>query len=513
MEFSENAVVYHPQHGIGRVALSGDDDFIVEFDSGAEEVFLTGMSAAELPVKLHPEGFHLLRRDHPETVAAAVASDPVGLAVRISRDYGQQIDAARISALLKGNEVDEDDWEPWIKALLSRLDADPRFTVSCKNKISYIGEIEEISLGLLEKFKRAVKMKDKLKVCKEFIKAGERGVPVERNRAAAVSFFINVIRGDSNLPGARIEALLALQSVSPEDAEKTAGELANDLRAIPIELCTDRIADINETALRRQFLDLLWEIRGGDFPEIIVTLIRRFRRLRDFTLDYLFADDKHKDTLNGLVGEAVGNISTSINIFLWVCGVFFKGPDKLEKLGIEKRPFIQDMFKHLSRTHLTGAFSSRPKDGPYVSQDESEMLTLLRDRKALKRVVEALDVPTGTEFLRLYAMCTAIVEDERIANVAEFQTLRPELSGHYATRTAEQEKTQITRETHDKYNEEFRRIVDVEIPANVEQIRIAREWGDLRENAEYQTARDKQELLRARKIFLERVLGSCEVID
>lgn len=60
--------------------------------------------------------------------------------------------------------------------------------------------------------------------------------------------------------------------------------------------------------------------------------------------------------------------------------------------------------------------------------------------------------------------------------------------------------------------EEFRRLVEVDIPKNTEEIARARELGDLRENSEYQYAKDQQRILLARReewgVALEKMHGT-----
>ncbi len=60
--------------------------------------------------------------------------------------------------------------------------------------------------------------------------------------------------------------------------------------------------------------------------------------------------------------------------------------------------------------------------------------------------------------------------------------------------------------------EEFRNLVEVEIPNNTKEIEFARGYGDLRENFEYQSAKDQQRILLARReewgIALEKMQGA-----
>jgi transcription elongation factor GreA len=60
---------------------------------------------------------------------------------------------------------------------------------------------------------------------------------------------------------------------------------------------------------------------------------------------------------------------------------------------------------------------------------------------------------------------------------------------------------------------ELKRIKEVDRPENVKEIENALEHGDLRENAEYHAAKERQAALEGRMRFIESRLARAEVID
>lgn len=60
---------------------------------------------------------------------------------------------------------------------------------------------------------------------------------------------------------------------------------------------------------------------------------------------------------------------------------------------------------------------------------------------------------------------------------------------------------------------ELKKIKEVDRPENVKEIEAALEHGDLRENAEYHAAKERQGAIDARMRYLEYRLGNAQVID
>jgi transcription elongation factor GreA len=75
------------------------------------------------------------------------------------------------------------------------------------------------------------------------------------------------------------------------------------------------------------------------------------------------------------------------------------------------------------------------------------------------------------------------------------------------------QKNPITPEGAARLREELIHLKSVERPAVIQAIATAREHGDLKENAEYHAARDKQSFIEGRIKEIEDKLARAEVID
>lgn len=75
------------------------------------------------------------------------------------------------------------------------------------------------------------------------------------------------------------------------------------------------------------------------------------------------------------------------------------------------------------------------------------------------------------------------------------------------------EKIPLTQAGYDALNAELKHLKSVERPAIIQAISEAREHGDLSENAEYHSAKEKQSFIEGRVKELEGAISLADVID
>ncbi|HNF30692.1 MAG TPA: hypothetical protein PLY81_10460 [Chitinophagaceae bacterium] len=71
----------------------------------------------------------------------------------------------------------------------------------------------------------------------------------------------------------------------------------------------------------------------------------------------------------------------------------------------------------------------------------------------------------------------------------------------------------VTQETFDKMKETLQKMKAIDRPAASKAIAEAREKGDLKENAEYDSAKEAQGLLEARIKQLEGAIATAKIVD
>ncbi|HYW83202.1 MAG TPA: transcription elongation factor GreA, partial [Spirochaetia bacterium] len=71
----------------------------------------------------------------------------------------------------------------------------------------------------------------------------------------------------------------------------------------------------------------------------------------------------------------------------------------------------------------------------------------------------------------------------------------------------------VTRASFEKKQQDLKRVIDVEIPENSKEIGVAMSKGDLRENAEYKAALEKQEMLKVTASRLKEEVQQAQIFN
>jgi transcription elongation GreA/GreB family factor len=97
--------------------------------------------------------------------------------------------------------------------------------------------------------------------------------------------------------------------------------------------------------------------------------------------------------------------------------------------------------------------------------------------------------------------------------MARVLKLHPEVQDLVAGREVEEEFLIVSEESLETRKKAYDKLIKEEIPQNREDIKIARSYGDLRENFEYKSSKEYQRILMKRKADWERDLRLANPMD
>jgi transcription elongation GreA/GreB family factor len=206
------------------------------------------------------------------------------------------------------------------------------------------------------------------------------------------------------------------------------------------------------------------------------------------------------DVLADFLKKAVRNRNLSTDLLIWITK---------ERKGLAAPVFDIDLgnaiLGALEDDHMAG--------GPKRTGRLAEALN--NDRELLGELVAEAD----DDDLRLFAkrLMASNVFDEltRRSLMARVIKARPEMEALMAegAETQKDEALIVSWESLEKKKQELDDIINVKIPQNKKDISIAREYGDLRENFEYKSAKQQQAVLLRMQSKIERELRHARGTD
>ena len=189
------------------------------------------------------------------------------------------------------------------------------------------------------------------------------------------------------------------------------------------------------------------------------------------------------------------------------------GPDSLLWICRERKKLAEPVFDHeVGNAILSLLERDAMDDGPRKS---SRLQSYFMDEKDLiADLIGGAEVNVAKNFGRKLHQGQIFPELDRKSLMARVIKAAPETQ-ELVTSDGEQSNTDIVSswDSIDKRKAEYKDLVDNQIPQNREDIKIAKSYGDLRENAEYHMAKDNQKVLMRRKADHEKALGEVQGTD
>ncbi len=198
--------------------------------------------------------------------------------------------------------------------------------------------------------------------------------------------------------------------------------------------------------------------------------------------------------------SAIARRALGPDALIWVCRER-KGP-ALEVFSADVGASVLNL---LENDHLS--------DGP---RKTSRLQSLLGDDKSLLTdLVGIMDINESRNFARRLLDCPVFGELEKKSLMARIIRVRPEtaelVSGVNSKRP--DEILLVSWESLEKKKAELDDLIRNKIPQNLNDVKIARSYGDLRENFEYKSAKDLEKYLAHRRNALEKEISNSRGTD
>lgn len=472
LRFAPGDVYFLPGRGPGRIVELNPALDVIRLEVGATKLPLSLISAERTLERL-PEGHFLRDRlERPDEVKAAAASDPSETVRRILASFGRPLTVAEIKDHLAGI-VEESRWTSfWTSAKRH-----PQLLVAGASRTARVSWSESAGAAD-EEIRRSFTGADPRKQIEIARKHGKRSKDLAREFAERLA--ARARESAQEDPALAWELSQTAARLAPAHAE-----------AFPPEALLEGgdpsrvISKIRDSAARERALEAVRE----RFPRWTDLFLEQFQKDEDGrVLAYLHRElEAAKDRRDDITRRILRSPRMAPRAFVWL----------VERIQDENAPAPPGLFLVLVDALRQDEFSAL----------RARLKEFFDPGKIAVRIVRGAAEEEAREYLTAITRAAGL-EEHRRSTVREALLMAfPDL------RAPAREYLYGTAESIEARRLELIQLKQVDLPANAEAMRTAKEHGDLRENFEYQSARQKHEYLSARIANLADELSRARPLD
>ncbi len=435
-----------------------------------------------------------------EELQALATDDPTGLVKLALSSSGDRLYLDKLEELIKGKVIPEGKYKSWWESTKKKLREDMQFVVPAKrtDPLELREEDFDPSQGLIEDFANARDLRAKVKAIEAIIK----DISAFKEHQEKLENLVDEI-SDIARKGVKIQYVPAVELIlireelqsrlkgydAPEELIKVSEILSSNEEAIP-----GLFEELSLTRLR-QILKSFPEAFGEDeWADKMLGLVPacNLRSIAEMA-NCLNAAEK-KDVLIAYMENGQQQRTLSSDALAWICR---------ERKGLAETIFTPT----LSLSVMSSLESDQLNEEGSVRAANRLRDLVADDKTLIPDLIEGANINTVRNFASRLINSASFDELTRKSLVARVIKLEPGVQDLLAGREKPREAALIvSEESLAKRKESFDKLVKEEIPQNREDIKIARSYGDLRENFEYKSAKEYQRVLMKRQDDWERDL-------
>jgi transcription elongation GreA/GreB family factor len=452
------------------------------------------------------DDFRAKKIEQLEELRTLSKNDPIALIVHLLQSHGGSMTGDALEKELCGAVIPEATFKKWWDSAKKAL-RDSRLAIVPQKRTEAIvlrsGDRSPAE-ALVADFEAARDIKGMIRA----LEAIAADIGAFENDTDALKRLLTDI-DDGAKKAARVQLGQALQLVAARD-EVIGSSKALELDATAVKLSdlllsadTAKLADeagALPSSRQRAVYEAFPEAFGDQWVEKIVRVFDRVGARGVTEIARILLERGELPALVNHLRSTIARRALGTDALIWVCR---------ERKDAASEVFSADVgasiLNLLENDHLS--------DGP---RKTSRLQSLLGDDKTLLTdLVEIMDVNETRNFSRRLLDCPVFGDLEKKSLMARIIKARPEtaelVSG--GDNKSPEETLLVSWESLEKKKAELEDIVRNKIPQNREDVKIAKSYGDLRENFEYKSAKDMEKYLSHRRNALDKEIHSARGTD
>ena len=505
--FDKGSYVFHRTWGVGRIATMQGDEIVVDFAKKRGHSMSLKMAVNALQTLSKNHIWVLKATQKKEKLHERVKNEHNWALKTVIKSFGNSCDLKRIKAELVPSVLTAGEWTAWSGRAREILKTDPGFGVSQDNIDLFTVRDRPISIEekLYNEFKAEKNFFDRIATVRNFEAQKDAELDSEFF-SEMLSYFTGYLRSFSQINEQIVASYLLIKELSgrlPQLASSVSmsfNDIFDKIQDIPALFINLKDARLKEDFLlqTRHFISSWPEIYTRLFPYVLLPLIINS-----------LEKEGHEDKITMMIRECFESYREYREAVVW----FIKNektPQRFANAGITEEKKIITLIYILDISHKD---IDHHRDTTENRKVNKNVYTLLFKDGFLESFISSADRDT---MLRIYTL----VDDVKGLDPAEKIKLRqfiqekdPEIKFARETEKKVSRGLIVTLAKYEEKKRQLTHINDVEVPANSKEIATARDYGDLKENAEYKAAKERQEILETTVARLKEEIERAQIFD
>lgn len=513
--FTKGKHVFHRTWGVGKIVKLENDNLYINFGAtGGKKIMKLSMAVSALKPLEDDHIWVLKAYDQNGELAKKVKSDKKWALKTIILSFDNNCDFKRIKAELVPSILKATEWTAWNTAAKRILESDAEFGVNPNDINMYKVRDHEISAEekLHDEFKAEKQFFSRLEILVKFFESEETDNGSELF-TEMYSYFTGYLKNISKVTEQVLASYLLVKDFSAQDKQflfpvkETFADIYSKIED-PREIYT-LLKDSKNTHLREDFLRDIKLL-----PEWNKEYIRLFPTVLDHKLLDTLINEGHKEDVQELVRTAFEKFKDYRETVLF----FFKECQDKDWYKETNISFEKQLITLINILEVTFREINNHVNTTENKKINKNATALLFTDEALFGYMFAADSDED-RVKKMYTLIDDIVEiDPSHKAVARAKILEKYPDFKFRVHITEEKSSQssemlVTAEKLEEKKAEAKNIQDIELPENAKDIADARAKGDLKENAEYHAARERQHFLQNRLKTLQNELNRAVVFD
>ncbi len=506
----EGTFCIHRSWGFGKI--SGYDSeramILVDFESEdrtnhpMDPVFCLG----KLEV-LDPSHILARHRENPDEIEKMAKKEPVDLIIEILTICEDGCASTREIERTLGFLLGPVRGKKWWTATKKLLIKDPRVAVPNKKTEPYVLRDEPVKpeQEVLQDFFDEKRSKEKIALAEKLFDLATEKEDLQADLPRVLEELTNAIMEARNLSQAdRLYGIWVRNNLArdvEEDVEKLEPTSASILSDCEDDL--PGLADLMPTKFHSRFLDLVTRVYPDDWKKIVVRLLQDTSLKFSGECAHFLIDRDESALLKKSLHNWLDEQTLKAPVLLWI--LKFRELAKFKDLlgGLIGPRLLTAVFSAIDYESLQNVTTRRIPLAEILS-DDKELLPEILDKgteENAKDLAQALLLNPGFEDLSKRSLLARFIK--RYPEIQSMVDGEDDWSSSENSSAVTDDTLIVSQSSYDLKIADLEELTKEKIPANSLAIEAARELGDLRENAEYQSAKDEQKLLLARQSELQ----------